>query len=62
MDRCDACTARARYVAVLTAGLLMFCAHHFHLSEAGLLLAGAQVRDLGEDTQPEAHSAPTTTW
>jgi hypothetical protein len=42
-ERCDRCPARARLRAELTAGELMFCAHHAREHHARLLHIGARL-------------------
>ena len=54
LDRCDRCGAQAFFRAVLTAGELLFCAHHGR--EYGVRLAAAAVRI--EDRSGEINARP----
>jgi hypothetical protein len=42
-DRCDKCGAQAKAVALLTTGILLFCAHHEREYRTALEIAGAQI-------------------
>ena len=43
LGRCDRCPATARYQAVLSAGALLFCAHHAREHRARLLEIGVRL-------------------
>ena len=48
-DRCDRCGAQAYVRATMISGSeLLFCAHHWHDSEAKLRAAGARIQDESE--------------
>ena len=55
LDRCDRCGAQAFFRAVLTAGELLFCAHHGR--EYGVKLAQTALRV--EDRSPAVTSRPS---
>ena len=55
LDRCDRCGAQAFFRAVLTAGELLFCAHHGR--EYGEKLAAAAMRI--EDRSDRIDSRPS---
>ncbi len=44
-DRCDRCGAQAFFRAVLTAGELLFCAHHGREHADKLRLVAAEIHD-----------------
>lgn len=43
VGRCDRCPAAARFVAVLSAGELLFCGHHARAHRTRLLATGARL-------------------
>lgn len=43
LDRCDRCSAAAKVRALLPAGELLFCGHHFRAHRESLATAGAVV-------------------
>lgn len=47
-DRCDRCSAAARFRAVLPAGELLFCGHHGRAHLDRLLASGAVVTTSGD--------------
>lgn len=53
-DRCDGCSARAKYLIVLaTGGELQFCGHHTDTFRASLESQGAKILDPA-DLDPDA--------
>ena len=45
LDRCDRCGAQAFFRAVLTAGELLFCAHHGRAYREKLAAAAVRIED-----------------
>lgn len=54
LDRCDRCGAQAFFRAVLTAGELLFCAHHGRAYGEKLAAAAVRVEDRSDqiNTRP----------